>query len=122
MERFELIFESIKFAQNMISFNSQALNSIHKIYFNWNNLFGTEKDLDDPEYAFLFYCVDFFDETLVNISEEKLPPLSKQEKMNLFCKNGKEGVVQTGKRILVRLENLLHQEKSTGAGTNNSII
>ncbi len=108
MERFELILESIKLAKNMIAFNSEALDSMHKIYFNWSNLFGTENDWDDPEYAFLFYCVDFFDETLIDISESKSSPLSKKEKMKLFSENSKEGVVKAGKHILKRLEKLLY--------------
>lgn len=110
MEKTGKILESIKLVKNMIAFNSEALDSIHKIYFNWSNLFGTEENWDDAEYAFLFYCIDFFDETLINVGESKLPPLSREEKMKLFYDKGKGEVIETGKNILLRLEELLQQQ------------
>ena len=80
MEKVELILGSLKHANNMVSFTDDVLESIHKLFFNWKYLFGKEDDWDDPDYGFLFYCVDFFDETLISIKGAALPSLAQEEK------------------------------------------
>lgn len=112
MEKVELILDSIKLANNMVSFTDDVLESIHKLFFNWKDLFGKEDDWDDPTYGLLFYCVDFFDEMLISVKGVELPPLAPEEKMKLFYEKGKADVMATGKNILLRLEKLLEEELS----------